>query len=53
MYAGGGGGDGIVILRIASADAPGDLSVSPGTNSIATDGSDKVLTFTVDGTVSF
>ena len=45
------GGNGVVFLRIATADAPVGLSVTPGTNTLATDGSDKVLTFTVSGTV--
>ena len=49
---GGNGGSGVVIIRIAAADAPGALAVAPGTNSIATDGGDKVCTFTVDGTLT-
>lgn len=46
------GGSGIIVLRIPTADAPA-VAVTPGTNSVATDGSDKVCTFTVSGTVSF
>ena len=49
---GGAGGSRIVILRIATACAPGCLAAAPGTNTIATDGSDKVITFTVDGTLT-
>ena len=46
------GGNGIVILRIANPAAPADLAVAPGSNSIATDGSDKVITFNVTGTLT-
>ena len=47
-----GGGDGVVFLRVATADAPA-IAVTPGTNTVATDGADKVCTFTVSGTVTF
>ena len=46
------GGNGVVFLRVATADAPA-VAVTPGTNTVATDGSDKVCTFTVSGTVTF
>ena len=48
------GGTGVVIIRIPAANAPGALSVSPGTNSVATDSptGDKICTFTVDGTLT-
>ena len=52
--AGGTGGTGVVFLRVPAADAPATLSVTPGTNSVATLGpGDKVCTFTVSGTVVF
>ena len=50
--AGAAGGSGIVILRIPTACAPGSLAVAPGTNTLTTDGSDKVATFTVTGTLT-
>jgi hypothetical protein len=46
------GGSGIVILRLATSDAPAGIGVTPGTNTVTTDGSDTVLTFTVSGTVT-
>jgi len=46
------GGSGIIFLRVPTANAPVSLAVSPGTNTITTDGSDKVLTFTVSGTLT-
>ena len=48
------GGSGTVIVRIASADAPAGVSVSPGTNSLATDSptGDKIATFTVTGVLT-
>tara|TARA_R110000803_G_scaffold113707_1_gene182190 strand:- start:6338 stop:7258 length:921 start_codon:yes stop_codon:yes gene_type:complete len=46
------GGDGIVIMRVPTANAPAELAVAPGSNTIATDGSDKVLTFNVTGTLT-
>ena len=46
------GGNGIVIMRLASTAAPASLAVAPGSNTIATDGSDKVLTFNVTGTLT-
>ena len=49
---GGAGGSGIVVLRIAAACAPGCLAAAPGTNTITDDGSDKVIKFTVDGTLT-
>jgi hypothetical protein len=53
MGAGGNGGSGTVILRIATADVPGDLAVSPGTNSVSTSGDFKICTFTVDGAITY
>jgi hypothetical protein len=47
-----GGGSGIIYLRVPTANAPAALAVSPGTNTITIDGSDKVLTFTVSGTLT-
>ena len=46
------GGNGIVIMRLASSAAPTNLAVAPGSNTIANDGSDKVLTFNVTGTLT-
>ena len=46
------GGNGIVIMRVATADAPTNLAVAPGSNTIATDGSDEVITFNVTGTLT-
>jgi hypothetical protein len=37
---------------MATACAPGSLAVAPGTNTLATDGSCKVATFTVSGTLT-
>jgi hypothetical protein len=50
----GSGGNGIVYIRVPSADAPASLSVSPGTNSVSTlPPGDKLCTFTVSGTIDF
>ena len=49
---GGAGGSGVVILRIATACAPGSLAVAPGTNTLGTTGSCTVATFTVNGTLT-
>ena len=46
------GGSGIIILRIPTACAPGSLAAAPGTNTITVDGSCKVATFTVTGTLT-
>jgi len=46
------GGSGIIYLRVPTALAPVSLGVSPGTNTITTDGTDKLLTFTVSGTLT-
>ena len=54
VYSDEGTGTGVVFLRVPAADAPATLSVTPGTNSVATLGpGDKVCTFTVSGTVVF
>ena len=51
---GGTGGTGTVFLRVPAATAPATLTVTPGTNSVATLGpGDKVCHFTVSGTVVF
>ena len=51
---GGAGGSGVVYLRVPAATAPGTLSVTPGTNSVATlPPGDKVCTFTITGTIVF
>ena len=46
------GGSGRIILRCPSAS---NISVSPGTNSVATDSptGDKIATFNVTGTIDF
>ena len=44
------GSDGRVFLRCPNATT---ISVAPGSNSVATDGSDNVATFNVTGTISF
>ena len=50
----GAGGNGIVYIRVPSADAPGDLAVTPGTNSVTTlPPGDKLCTFSVSGTITF
>jgi len=46
------GGNGIIIMRVATSLAPANLAVAPGSNAIATDGSDKVITFNVTGTLT-
>jgi hypothetical protein len=46
------GGSGIIYLRVPTANAPVSLSVSPGTNTITTVGTDKLCTFTVSGTLT-
>jgi hypothetical protein len=39
---------------VPSASAPGDLAVTPGSNSVSTlPPGDKLCTFTVSGTISF
>jgi hypothetical protein len=45
------GGSGIIYLRVPAANAPGSLSVSPGTNTLTTlsPSGDKLATFTVSG----
>ena len=50
-YSAGNGGDGVVIIRVPTAQAP-NIAVAPGSNSLATDGSCKVATFTVTGTLT-
>lgn len=48
------GGNGVVYIRVPSASAPGDLAVTPGSNSVSTlPPGDKLCTFTVSGTISF
>jgi hypothetical protein len=48
------GGSGIIYLRVPAANAPGSLSVSPGTNTVTTlsPSGDKLCTFTVSGTLT-
>jgi hypothetical protein len=44
------GGSGVVVIRIPCG--PGDTAVTPGTNTVSDDGSDKVARFTVTGTLT-
>tara|TARA_R110000822_G_scaffold88654_1_gene205290 strand:+ start:187 stop:1059 length:873 start_codon:yes stop_codon:yes gene_type:complete len=46
------GGSGIVYLRVPTALAPATMEISPGTNTITDVGADKLLTFTVSGTLT-
>jgi hypothetical protein len=46
------GGNGIVIMRVPSANAPDALAVAPGSNTITDVGGDKLLTFNVTGTLT-
>jgi hypothetical protein len=44
------GGSGVVVIRIACA--PGDVAVTPGTNTVTPSGSDAIARFTVTGTLT-
>jgi hypothetical protein len=46
------GGNGIVIMRVPTANAPDALAVAPGSNTITDVGGDKLLTFNVTGTLT-
>ena len=51
-FGGGNGGSGIVVLRLPTANKPGNFAVAPGTNTVATTGDCTVATFSVSGTIT-
>ena len=46
------GGSGLIVLSLATGDAPAGIGISPGSNSVTTSGGRTILTFNVTGTLN-